>query len=184
MTDPSRWSREQEGPVGAGPSERGVVLGYQLCPFGYRIVAAVVDYGLLYGVPWTVLFGMLRTTSAYPLAWILPLSLVIFNSGFMAAKTTQSLGCRMMGINVCQIREVSPNKERYISYVPVEVAILRLFLLYFDWFFAAIGLIAAFFTANRNTLIADRLTRVLHFKDPALPQAVYVPRGRVIWPKD
>src|SRR5690349_15234557 len=127
MTDPSRWSREQEGSLGGGPPERGVVMGFQLCPFGYRIAAGIVDYGLLYGVPWTILSGALRYSSAYPLAWILPLGLVVFNSGFMAAKTTQSLGKRMLGINMVQIREVSPDKERYISYVPVEVGIIRIF---------------------------------------------------------
>jgi uncharacterized RDD family membrane protein YckC len=177
VSDDWQWSREQDGPIGNGPGEEwGYAFGYRLAHFGWRLAAGLIDYGLIFSLP--VYF--LRFSGL--LSYLLPLLFVLANSGFMAAKTTQSLGKRIMGLNTVRIVQ-APDGNRYVSYVPVGMGLLRPILHYPEWAIAGIGLLWVLWSRNHNTLIADRMALSLTFRDPRLPQAVYVPRSLALWPK-
>jgi hypothetical protein len=169
------WSHEADGPLGAPPDQPGWYGGYRLAGWGWRVLAGFIDYGLTFAIP----YGLLAPFNAdIALVWALMLSCC--HSGAMAAYTTQSLGKRLLGIRMVQVRK-GFDGQLYLTKVPVIVGVLRVLLHAFD-IGCCIGPGLFLPIANKSKgFVADYCCRTLHFRDSRLPDLEQVD-GPTEWP--
>lgn len=167
-----QWSRESEPGPGRQADEAGWFAGHRLASWPFRVAAGLVDYGLFFFLPWGVLHG----TQA---AWVVAIALTMWNSGYMAAHTGQSLGKKMVGIRMVWCRR-GRDGGLYVVPVPVGIGFLRVALHVLDYSCCLIGFFLPLINRSSGTL-ADYVTRTLCFRDERLPEATLGVQGRVEW---
>lgn len=160
------WDRSHEGSLGIAPDRPGWFHGHRLAIWPWRVAAGIIDYG-----PPLVVWGLISQLNN-TLAWLVAGSMALFNSGFLAARTTQSLGKRVFGIRLVQVRK-GPHHEVYVAYVPIWVGLVRVPLHYLDFLPCGLGFLLPIMNKSKAT-IADMLTRTVNFRDPRLPSPQHI----------
>jgi hypothetical protein len=175
QTPSYQWDRSADGALGAPPDAPGWFCGMRLAVWPWRMLAGIVDYGLFFFIPWKLL-------SPYNqfFALLVCLSLSMLNSGLLAAWTMQSLGKRIFGLKIVQVRK-GRDQEMYVTKMPIFVGLIRVPLhLIFDYAPCFIGFLAPIPNKSKATF-ADMMCRTLVYRDPRLPEPVQV-RGVTQWP--
>ena len=186
MSAPWGWSNESEGPAGLVPDEKGYFRGYRLAPWRWRVVAGLIDWLLLVAIPWWIMGYFLSqympVDNANNLALVGAGAIAFFNSGYMAARTTQSFGKRVCGIQMVHCK-LDQRKDSYVSYVSVPLAIFRLILHYpIDWLVTfSLGFWLIPIINKSNGTVSDFMCKTLHYKDPNLPPPIDFPKGVKDW---
>ena len=134
--DPWSYDRSHEPPAGIMPERKGFFHQNKLASAPWRWAAGLIDWGFVFFGSATVVIAITRSVD---LGYLIGLALAIFNDGYLAARTTQSLGKRICGIRMVWVR-VDGTNDSYVCFVPVWVAILRIFIHYpLDYIPLAVG---------------------------------------------
>lgn len=169
-----RWDRSHQGPIGNQPDPIGWFHRCRLTPWWRRVLASLVDWGMLMCL-WGV-FAQVNET----LATAVTLPILFLNSGVAPALTTYSAGKFLLGIRMVHVRKDAWNRA-YVAFVPWWVACARIPLHYLDYLPAGIGWLLPIVNKSGGT-IADMCTRVLHFSDPNLPPPQHIKGLKFDWP--
>lgn len=176
MNDP-HWSHQSEGPVGGRPDDRGEFNGFTIASWGWRFGAGIVDYLILAAIP----FSLLNNAIGFEVGATVGLTIILANSGFMAAKTGQSLGKRIFGIRMHWAVHRG-NNVYDLCFVPVPMAMLRVACHALDHWLCFTGWFAPILTYAKGTY-ADYLCKTINYRDHRLPPAIpYRGGGYVDYP--
>jgi hypothetical protein len=87
----------QGGPMPTQPGEwtKGVVGGRRLAPWGWRLLAALIDYG-----PVLLVGYLLSKLGAGAMGWFMVIVAILVNSAYMQGLTGQSIGKRLCGMRL------------------------------------------------------------------------------------
>lgn len=167
-----QWDRSAEGALGAQSDGPGYFCGHKLAGWGWRMLGAIIDYGLFFVLPYGCLGGG-------RLAWFLAVTLTLGNSGLLAAYTSQSLGKRLLGMNMVWVKRTA-NRDLYVVAVPWYVGLIRVPIHYLDFACCGIGLVIPLVSKSHCT-IADFMCRTMVFRDPNLPSPESNVTGTLEW---
>jgi hypothetical protein len=106
--------------------------------------------------------------------------LTLANSGFMAAYTSQSLGKKLLGMNMVWVKR-DANRDLYVVPVNPIVGLIRVPLhFFFDFSCCCLGFLLPLVSKSHCT-VADFMCRTLVFRDPNLPQPELNITGTLEW---
>lgn len=171
---PDRWSGATEQGPPQEPIVFGRLKGFRMASWPERVAAGIVDYGVFLGLPLLV-FGRLSMDFAV----LVGIAGMLWNTGYMTSRTSQSLGKRLFKQHLVQVRlDTSYNGGRYMTYVPLPLACARIFLHVFDVYL--LGFFFPIFHHNRATL-ADVMAKTYTFVGDDLPEITDTKLGEPEW---
>lgn len=179
-SSPWNYDRSHDGPAGLIPDQKGYFHQNKLASAPWRWAAGFIDWGIIFFGSFFIIYNVVGGDQ---IAYFVSLALAFFNSGFLAAKTTQSLGKRICGIQMVWVK-VDQNQDAYVCYVPVWVGLLRVFLHYpLDWIPLAIGFWLIPVVSKSRCTISDFACRTVNYRDPRLPRPINLsgPQYRRDW---
>lgn len=172
MSDsPFTWSHEDDPPVGGSFPKKGHIHGARLCEPRYRYAAAVIDWVGVWGIPFLIIQNF--TWIGGVIAGFIAAG---FNSGYLLSETGQSIGKKVFGIYTIQV--LRRPEGWFPAYVPLHVALLRMFIHVLDIIPPYIQVFTPVWHPFHAT-IADIAAKTYNFRDK-IPQPVRS-RGWVSW---
>jgi uncharacterized RDD family membrane protein YckC len=173
------WKPAEKGKIGATDG------GYYDCAhWGWRVLAGLIDYGPLAVVNYA---GAQIATALAPaigydvanvminLTYLVVIALVVLNSGVLQGLTGQSIGKKVLGLQVVR-GVITPSGEKWIVRPGVPWAIARLAAHVVDTLFCYIGYFAPLWTWRRQTF-ADMIVNTAVLKEPELVDVGFAPSG-------
>lgn len=153
---PSQWSSSASAPE-PEPHRSGWLFGSPLASWPRRSVATLIDFGVTIWLP-TLIFG-----NVAKLWFISILILVGGNSVFMQARTGQSLGKVLLGVQlVWPVR--APGHGKIAAYPSLGLCTARVLLHSIDIIFFGIGFLRPLWNWKRQTF-ADSITKTVVLAD-------------------
>jgi hypothetical protein len=173
------WKPAEKGKIGS--TDGGY---YQCAHWGWRALAGLIDYGPLVVLDIAVrqsanalayVLGYDGAIAIVRLTWVALIALAVLNSGVLQGMTTQSIGKKLLGLQVVR-GVITPSGEKWIVRPGVPWAIARLAAHVVDTLFCYIGYFAPLWTWRRQTF-ADMIVNTAVLKEPELVDLGFAPSG-------